>query len=49
MPHYPNEIDYGEKYNDDYFEYRLVQLPKNLFKKIRKDQLLNEMEWRSLG
>lgn len=49
MPHYPDEIDYSEKYNDDLYEYRHVLLPKNVFKTIPKGRLLSESEWRGLG
>ena len=49
MPHFPEEIDYSEKYFDDTFEYRHVILPKELFKKMPKGRLLTESEWRSLG
>ncbi|CAK55901.1 unnamed protein product (macronuclear) [Paramecium tetraurelia] len=49
MPHYPEEIEYSDKYLDDYYEYRHVILPKHIFKKITKGKLLNEMEWRALG
>jgi cyclin-dependent kinase regulatory subunit CKS1 len=49
MPHYPDEIDYSEKYNDDLYEYRHVLLPKNIFKTIPKGRLLSESEWRGLG
>ncbi|CAK90793.1 unnamed protein product (macronuclear) [Paramecium tetraurelia] len=49
MPHYPEEIEYSDKYFDDYYEYRHVILPKHIFKKITKGKLLNEMEWRALG
>lgn len=34
MPHYPDEIEYSDKYFDDFYEYRHVILPKNIFKKI---------------
>ena len=46
------------RYNDDNFEYRHVQLPKQMLKKIPKDyfdgsrgtlKLLWEDEWRGLG
>ncbi|KGO43722.1 Cyclin-dependent kinase, regulatory subunit [Penicillium expansum] len=46
------------RYNDDKFEYRHVQLPKNMLKKIPTDyfdsskgtlKLLWEEEWRALG
>lgn len=58
MPHYPDDIEYSDKYYDDYYEYRHVILPKNVFKKITRGinspwskigKLLSEMEWRSLG
>ena len=34
MPHYPEEIEYSEKYCDDIYEYRHVILPKALAKKL---------------
>lgn len=46
------------RYSDDKFEYRHVQLPKNMLKKIPADyfdsakgtlKLLWEEEWRALG
>ena len=49
MPHYPDEIEYSEKYNDELFEYRHVQLPKNIYKAMPKGRLLSEQEWRALG
>ena len=50
MPHYPDEIDYSDKYYDDYYEYRHVQLPKTIYKKIASlKRLLKEDEWRALG
>ena len=49
MPHFPDEIEYSEKYNDDSFEYRHVMLPKPIFKKMPRNRLLTENEWRSLG
>ncbi len=49
MPHYPKEIEYSDKYFDDYYEYRHVILPKEIFKKLPAKKLLNESEWRSLG
>ena len=42
MPHFPEEIEYSEKYQDDYFEYRHVLLPKPLFKRIPRGKLLSE-------
>lgn len=49
MPHFPDEIEYSEKYQDDKFEYRHVLLPKDIFKKMPRNHLLTEAEWRSLG
>ena len=31
MPHFPDEIEYSEKYQDDDYEYRHVLLPKNVY------------------
>lgn len=49
MPHFPDEIEYSEKYEDDLFEYRHVLLPKHIYKKAPRGRLLTEHEWRSLG
>jgi cyclin-dependent kinase regulatory subunit CKS1 len=49
MPHFPEEIEYSEKYQDDSYEYRHVLLPKHVFKKMPQKRLLAENEWRSLG
>ena len=49
MPHFPEEIEYSDKYKDDYYEYWHVLLPKEVYNKIPKGRLLSEMEWRSLG
>jgi len=53
MPHYPEEIEYSEKYSDDLFEYRHVILPKALYDDMRTTKmsrrLLGEDEWRHLG
>ncbi|EWS75259.1 cyclin-dependent kinase regulatory subunit (macronuclear) [Tetrahymena thermophila SB210] len=49
MPHFPEEIEYSDKYCDDYYEYRHVILPKHLFKKMTRNKIMNETEWRSLG
>ena len=52
------DMMYMTSYNDDSFEYRHVQLPKQMLKKIPKDyfdgsrgtlKLLWEDEWRGLG
>lgn len=42
MPHYPEDIDYSEKYCDEHYEYRHVLLPKDLYKKLPKNKLLTE-------
>ena len=49
MPHYPDEIEYSDKYFDDEYEYRHVMLPRNTYKKMPRGRLLTETEWRSLG
>ncbi|EAR82230.1 cyclin-dependent kinase regulatory subunit (macronuclear) [Tetrahymena thermophila SB210] len=50
MPRFPNEIQYGEKYYDDYYEYRHVILPKQIFKTMPRDQkVLTESQWRMMG
>ncbi len=49
MPHYPNQIEYSDKYEDDVFEYKNVMLPENLFKTLQRNKLLTEDEWRELG
>ncbi|MCJ1346886.1 Cyclin-dependent kinases regulatory subunit (Cell division control protein cks1) [Peltigera leucophlebia] len=52
------KIHYSSRYSDDHFEYRHVQLPKEMIKKIPKEyfdftkgtlKLLWEEEWRSFG
>jgi cyclin-dependent kinase regulatory subunit CKS1 len=49
MPHFPDEIEYSDKYTDEYYEYRHVILPKHIYKKMPRGRLLTEMEWRALG
>ena len=49
MVHYPREIEYSDKYNDDTFEYRHVILPKAVFQKMPRGRILSEMEWRGIG
>jgi hypothetical protein len=50
--------DFSDRYSDNEYEYRHVQLPKNMLKAIPKDyhdpskgtlKLLWEEEWRALG
>ena len=49
MPHFPDEIEYSEKYQDDTYEYRHVLLPKAIYKQMKHGVLLTEIEWRRLG
>jgi cyclin-dependent kinase regulatory subunit CKS1 len=49
MPRFPPDLVYGDKYQDNNFEYRNVILTKELFGKIKKDKILKENEWRALG
>ena len=42
MPHYPDEIEYSDKYQDDYYEYRHVLLPRDTYKKMPRSRLLQE-------
>ena len=49
MPHYPKEIEYSEKYEDDVYEYKHVLLPETTFRTITKGKILSEEEWRQLG
>ncbi len=42
MPHYPDEIEYSDKYLDDYYEYRHVLLPKDVYKRLPRGKLLSE-------
>ena len=42
MPHYPDEIEYSDKYMDDYYEYRHVILPRDVYKKLPRSRLLTE-------
>ena len=47
MPHYPEEIEYSDKYMDDHYEYRHVILPKDVYKKMPRGRLLSEnVDWR---
>ena len=36
MPHYPDEIEYSDKYADDVYEYRHVILPKRVAKEMMR-------------
>ncbi|XP_057304640.1 cyclin-dependent kinases regulatory subunit-like [Hydractinia symbiolongicarpus] len=48
MTTYKN-IYYSERYKDESNEYRHVIIPKELAKKLPKDRLLTEQEWRGMG
>ena len=49
MPHYPHNIEYGDKYEDDVYEYKNVILTESVFKTLHKGKFLNEDEWRTIG
>ncbi|CAF9904677.1 MAG: transcription factor [Gomphillus americanus] len=59
LEEYIDNISYSQRYSDDEYEYRHVQLPKAMLKVIPKDyfdtqnngilKLLWEEEWRGLG
>ena len=49
MPHFPDEIEYSEKYQDDDYEYRHVLLPRATYKQMPRNRLLFEEEWRGIG
>ncbi len=49
MPHFPEEIEYSEKYQDDEYEYRHVLLPKQTYRNMPRGRLLFEEEWRQIG
>ena len=49
MPHFPDTIEYSDKYHDEVYEYRHVLLPKDVYGKMPKGRLLSESEWRGLG
>lgn len=40
MPHYPNDMEYSDKYQDQYYQYRHVVLTKEAAKKVPKGKLL---------
>lgn len=56
MPHYPDDIEYSDKYTDEHYEYRHVILPRDVYKRLHRGKLLTEnvgiffiQEWRSIG
>ena len=51
-PHTPFDLPSpprSERYYDDVYEYRHVVLPQDIAKRLPKDKLLSEPEWRALG
>lgn len=44
-----NEIQYSSRYQDKWFEYRHVKIPKKVAEKLPKKRLLAEPEWRAIG
>ena len=42
-------ILYSDKYYDDKYEYRHVQVTNEIAKLVPKDKLMTEDEWRSIG
>lgn len=49
MEDYAEDIEYSSRYSDDFYEYRHVQIPKQLIHQIPRDRLLYEGEWRGIG
>lgn len=49
MNGYAEDIEYSSRYHDEHFEYRHVQIPKQLINQIPRDRLLDEDEWRAIG
>ncbi|XP_028399239.1 cyclin-dependent kinases regulatory subunit 2-like [Dendronephthya gigantea] len=43
------DIYYSKKYQDDFYEYRHVILPKELAKRVPPKTLMSEEQWRSIG
>eukprot|EP01101_Sappina_pedata_P004916 TRINITY_DN2152_c0_g1_i1.p3 TRINITY_DN2152_c0_g1~~TRINITY_DN2152_c0_g1_i1.p3 ORF type:complete len:110 (-),score=46.26 TRINITY_DN2152_c0_g1_i1:145-474(-) len=50
---YCNKIYYSEKYEDDFYQYRHIILPKEIFNIVKSSKkekkVLTEKEWRTLG
>ncbi|MEN2495673.1 MAG: Cyclin-dependent kinases regulatory subunit (Cell division control protein cks1) [Marteilia pararefringens] len=44
-----SDIYYSEKYSDSQFEYRHVHVSDDIVKRLPRDRLLSEREWRELG
>jgi len=45
----PKYIRYGKFYTDDCFEYRIVQLSRKAYSKMRRNRILSTYEWGVLG
>lgn len=43
------DIYYSKKYQDEFYEYRHVILPKELAKRVPPKKLMAEDEWRGIG
>lgn len=43
------EVLYSDKYYDDKYEYRHVQVTHEMVKSIPKGKLMSESEWRAIG
>nr|ADE77376.1 unknown [Picea sitchensis] len=44
-----SQMEYSEKYYDDTYEYRHVELPPDVAQFLPKNRLLTENEWRGIG
>jgi cyclin-dependent kinase regulatory subunit CKS1 len=44
-----DQIMYSAKYADNEYEYRHVILPYCIARKLKKNYLMNESEWRGIG
>lgn len=49
MPHFPDEIEHSQKYEDTNYEYKSVYIPKSLYDTIPKGTLFNEQEIFNMG
>ncbi|PAV84787.1 hypothetical protein WR25_17787 [Diploscapter pachys] len=45
----PNKFFYSARYQDNEYEYRHVHITKEASKRIPKNRLMSETEWRSFG
>lgn len=49
ISNYTEEIYYSARYYDDEYEYRHVNVPKQIARWMPEGQLMSELEWRSFG